>query len=457
MINLLDYPIKEKSRDRKIVIWGVGETCNWFEKNYKSGENIEICGYVDSDKRGKRNGIPILRPEEINPKDFFVIVTTNYKNFTAIELELRQMGFSEEYIYYKKLFENMVAYFRKTYESSYQFPDIECPNKDKCIRIRANGDVCTCCMAYESVYGNLYEQRFEEIWNSKRARISRLALENRTYVNCDKKRCPFLVNIEAQKIDYDRQEEWNYDEKVMAYPESIAPEIDTSCNLYCSSCRNEIFIDNNPYIRQYADMILEKIVHLPVRLLINTVGEPFASKHCKYIIYHEKTRKRQAISLYSNGTLLSPNMLDSLLEIYETVEISISIDASTKRTYEKLRRNGNFEQLCYNLLYISRKRREGRVSYLQFNYVLQMDNILEMGPFVQFAKNLGSDMITINGIEQWGHMSEREYREKSVIQNGKLKQGLEKYFSTELINDKNINFLNIANIIGAKPRFMRTI
>ena len=460
LINSLNFSLKQRSKNKKVVIWGTGNVCSWFEKEYKNEENVDFFGYIDSDRMKwgkKRNGINILSPAEISPEEYYVIVATNYENFIEIQKELEYAGYTDEYVYFRRLTEDMAAYFRKTYESDVQFPEIECPNKDRCVRIRSNGDVCTCCMAYESVYGNLFEEEFEAIWHSKRARIGRLALENRTYVNCNKDRCPFLINIEPELIIDEKQEQWQYTENSMDYPDSVAPEVDISCNLYCRSCRNEIFIDDNPYLRKYADLVVEKLVHLPSRLLINTVGELFVSKSCKYILYHEKTKRRKSISIYTNATMLFPDVLDKVLELYETIELSISIDAVTRTTYEKLRRNGKFDILCRNLSYISKKRKENRVSYLQFNYVLQMENIEEMDAFIKFAKESGCDMITINGIEPWGHMTDDEYRKSSVVEERKLKTGLEKYFTDELIKDEEINFLNIANIIGAKPRFMYTI
>lgn len=459
LIESLNISLSSRAENRKIVIWGTGKVCEQFEKEY-GRENIELFGYVDSNKEkwgGERNGLPVLQPSEIRPDKYYVIVATNIENYVGIKQALRQAGFTEEYVYYRWVLDDTAAYFRKTYESNFQFAEIECPNKDRCVRIKSNGDVCTCCMSYESIYGNLFEQEFEEIWNSRRARISRLALENRTFVNCDSSRCPFLANIQPEQIDYGRQAEWEYTENNLDYPDSVAPEVDISCNLYCKSCRNKVYVEDSPFIARYADMVIQKLVPLPSRIWINTVGEPFASKYCKQIIYNERTRKKKKISIYTNGTLLSPETLDELLDMYETIELSISIDAATKGTYEKLRRNGNFEVLCRNLAYISKKREENRVSYLQFNYVLQMDNIEEMKAFVEFAKGLRCDMIGINGLEHWGVMTDLEYKENSIVENGKLKAGMEQYFTDELIFDDNINFLNMANIIGAKSRFMYSI
>lgn len=99
----------------------------------------------------------------------------------------------------------------------------------------------------------------------------------------------------------------------------------------------------------------------------------------------------------------------------------------------------------------------GGITYFQLNYVLQTANIAEMDKFVAYAEDLKCDRIAINNIEQWGTMSEQEYKESSVIENGKVKEGLEQYFTEELIVNDKINFHNLSNIVGAKPRLMYMI
>lgn len=460
LIKTLNCSLNKESCGKRVVIWGTGKICANFEQECQQLKEVTIYGYVDSDKEkvgNKRRSLPILDPMQINPSDYYVIIATNLINYIEIKNQLKEIGFTDGYIYYRTLIDDLAVYFKKTYESNVYFPTVKCPNKDNSVRIRQNGDLCTCCMSYESILGNLFEQEFEEAWNSKRALISRLAIENRTYVNCDKKRCPFLSGIKPETLTNNIQISWNYKENSRQYPDSIAPEVDCSCNLYCKSCRDKIFIEDSPQVAAFTELIIKKLVNLPVRFIINTVGEPFSSKYCKSILYHEKTKHRKNISLYTNGILLTPNVLDKLLENYFSIEIAVSMDAATKTTYEQLRRNGNFDILCKNLEYISVKRKENRVSYLQLNYVLQICNIAEMEKFIIYAKKLGSDRIAINAIENWGHMSAEEYGEVSIIENGKLKAGLEQYFLKEYITDDIINFHNLSNFIGARPRLMYMI
>jgi len=215
-----------------------------------------------------------------------------------------------------------------------------------------------------------------------------------------------------------------------------------------------VFVENSVDIEAYADMILSKIVSLPTRLILNTIGEIFASKYCLKIINDEKTRKRESISIYSNGTLLFPEKLDDLLRKYQSLEVAISVDAASEKTYHKIRRNGNFKALSGNLEYISIQRKLGRITFFQMNYVIQADNIAELSQFVQWGKRLGVDRIVMHAIEDWGVYSALEFERVSVFRNGEIKEELKKYFTKDIIEDEVVDLGDCANYLGAAPKLM---
>ena len=87
LINSLNFSLMQRSRNKKVVIWGTGNICSWFEREYKNEDNIDFFGYIDSDQMkwgNKRNGMKILSPAEISPKEYYVIVATNHENFIEI-------------------------------------------------------------------------------------------------------------------------------------------------------------------------------------------------------------------------------------------------------------------------------------------------------------------------------------------------------------------------------------
>lgn len=463
LIKTLNFPILDFANGRKIVVWGTGCCCTEFEESIiRQGRSIPINGYVDnnSDKVGEKktsilNGpLPILSPSKINPEEYYVIIATNYENGVSIEEDLAKLGFGKkDYVYYRTVQEDVAGYFHKIYATKLHYK-VECKNKDRSVRVSSNGDVCTCCMAYASVYGNLYEDTFEEIWKSRRATISRLALENKTYVHCDTERCSYLMHVKPEQMDDTAIEQLQYRHWTEEYPNSIALELDRSCNLYCTSCRDHVYVENNPAMEIYTDLLLNKVINLPTRLILNPIGEAFASKYCLKLIHHEKTRKRETISLCSNGTLLNPKVLDQLLKEYKSIELSISIDAATEDTYCKIRRNGDFKALSKNLEYMSHQRKCGRVTYFQINYVLQADNITEMKAFVEWGKQLGVDRIDLFAIENWGNYTKEEFEKVSIFRNGEIKEEFLNYFTKEILEEPIVDVANCANALGVKPKLM---
>ena len=454
LIESLNYSFGSIMDKKDIYIWGTGYWCDRFmEEERFLKQNITIKGYIDNlqeKKVGLKNGIEIYGKEILNPKKNYVVVATDEIHFCEIQNDLRNIGYKDdEYIYFKNVIDDVAGMFRKVYECDTYY-NVVCKNKDLAVRINNQGQVSTCCMAYDSILGNVWWNSFEDIWKSKKAEITRLALENHTYVFCDKERCPFLSGNIVGKSALGK----GYRKQKREYPESIAPEVDNTCNLTCTSCRKRIIYQENDYLEQWTDKIIRDIAILPVRLIINTVGEPFASKYSKRIIYSRAVTHRHDISIYTNGTLLSKNVLNELLEMYDTVEFAISVDAYYKRTYNKIRKGGNFEKLMDNISEIMEQRRNGKVTYIQLNYVLQKDNISEMSKFIQWGTDIGVDCIAINAIENWGIFTEEEYRDVSIIQNGAIKEEYVMYFTHEILSNKLVNFHNISNYIETEPKRM---
>ncbi|WP_026526304.1 radical SAM protein [Butyrivibrio sp. VCD2006] len=452
LIEELNYPLREKIKGKKVYIWGTGWWCDrlleWLDKD------IIIEGFIDNalDKQGtKKNGKPIVSPSELKVDDCFVIVAVQNFTFVEIEKQMQSIGINESsYVSAGTVMDDVACLFRRVYKNKSYYP-VECKNLDENIRIAYNGNVCSCCLAYESVYGNILTESFSSIWKSNRAKVSRLSLANQTYVFCDKDRCAYLNGIEPLKECNHLRNVPIYERE---YPVSIAPEIDYSCNLYCNSCRKETYTDLTKEREVFTDTVLNKIVPLPTKLVINTVGEPFASKNCLRIIHDETTRRKGSIAIYTNGILLTPDKLDQLLEEYVTIDIAVSIDAATQSTYEKIRRGGDFNKLCTNLNYLREKKEEGRITFFRVSFTVQTINAHEMQDFVYMAEKMGADKIGFNHIENWGIYSKDEFEKLTIIDGLGIKEEYKKYFTDEVINNSNVNVFNFSNLLGLEPKKM---
>lgn len=98
--------------------------------------------------------------------------------------------------------------------------------------------------------------------------------------------------------------------------------------------------------------------------------------------------------LITNGLLLDAEMIDAFVRI-PLHGFSVSIDAATAATYERIRRGGRWQQLVGNLRAIdAAKRRAGsHFPQVSLNFVLMRSNAHELPALVRLAPELGASGI----------------------------------------------------------------
>lgn len=96
--------------------------------------------------------------------------------------------------------------------------------------------------------------------------------------------------------------------------------------------------------------------------------------------------------------------------------LTVSIDAASKQTYERIRRNGNFDTLKQNMEFAADLRKKGELRYFRMNFVVQRDNYQEMVPFVQWGEALGVDEVFFTKILNWGTYTAEEFAQISMME-----------------------------------------
>lgn len=152
-----------------------------------------------------------------------------------------------------------------------------------------------------------------------------------------------------------------------------------TCNLECIMCRfkhksgNEITMDDlRDLLIQARDMEVEKI-----NFGITAESTLYGS------LYHILDESRALGFIFTMSTNLNFNKMgDDLFRAISLIDnLSISIDAATKRTYEYIRKGGKWNVLLSNLNRLG-KYREGKKVTARF--VIQKRNIQEIARFVDF-------------------------------------------------------------------------
>lgn len=293
---------------------------------------------------------------------------------------------------------------------------VKCSNLENTCNIDSNGDMWGCCPAWIKVpFGNIFEQNTCNIYDSEFARIIKLSSLNGSFCLCNLSECKYVSSKKNNKKHY----------KTLTYPEKLTISIDRSCNLKCTSCRNCYFCaskDEQVKISNITEQIIKTNWLDKSKIVLAGQGEVFFSKYYKKILQSEIMR--DDITILTNGTLFTKKNWDMIKNKYKNISVLVSIDAATKETYKKLR-SGNFDSLYENLKMLGQLRKQNKIKFFQFNFVIQKTNYKEMIDFVNMAKELNVDEIQFTKLNNWGTYSKKEYLENCLI----LK---EKYLDYEL-------------------------
>lgn len=181
---------------------------------------------------------------------------------------------------------------------------------------------------------------------------------------------------------------------VKEYPTLLELELSNQCNLECIMCEGRLSSgirknrDNLPplpmiYNESFLDEVKEFIPHLE-ELRFNG-GEPFAQKIVLDICMMVADIKPDLrINIATNGTVYN-KQVKAILEKCN-LHLNISIDSLTKEIYEKIRLNGNFDDLMKNFL-IFKEYCHTNSRGLSVMVNPMRDNWWEMPKFVEFANH----------------------------------------------------------------------
>ncbi len=240
----------------------------------------------------------------------------------------------------------------------------------------------------------------QEVWNSPLSQQIRASVIDGSYCFCDFEVCPAAYKMkEYDELDIqDKQIIDNKELELSRGPKFLNVGIDLSCNLACRMCHGKAIVDfDNAFTKKWVDMILNyKWVGLE-SMLISGGGEVFFSPNNMKIlkaINRERFPDLKRIDVFSNGIFFNEKnwneYIAPICDEYD-IDVTISIDAASKDTYEAIRVNGKFEVLKKNLEFLSSKKEN--IRKFQWNFCVQNRNFEEMIAFAKWGKSLKADYI----------------------------------------------------------------
>lgn len=271
------------------------------------------------------------------------------------------------------------------------------------------GDVRSCSFIYNGQIGNVLEQNWHDIFNSKRAQEIRQKHLAHDFSECNPDACGYVAcnNVSEIEIEIDRFPE---------YPEAIQLGFERVCNYDCTSCGvAEIMRKNGREVldakfKKIADKVRDILPHVKT-IGANGCGELFASKHTLKLLSEWKPlapKEEIRVELETNGSLFNEKnwqQIENLGQYY--LHVSITIMSFHERTYQIL--SGTklpISNLIANLNFIKKLREQGVINYLELATVVQERNFREMPEFAhRCIEEFGADYVRLRPYSPWGYKS----------------------------------------------------
>ena len=192
-------------------------------------------------------------------------------------------------------------------------------------------------------------------------------------------------------------------------------DVSNKCNLRCRMCHfsyDRVFYRPADYMTpDRFRWIADQVLPFADELVLSAGSEPLTSPHFIEILEIASEYPLRELKFLTNAQLMDETISRAIINSAVT-QIDISIDGSSKETYENIRRGASFEKLQKNVGFLSElKASVGKKRpVLQFNLTLMKSNIKELCGFVDLAESLGVERIgarhlmAYDGLEMAGEL-----------------------------------------------------
>ena len=189
------------------------------------------------------------------------------------------------------------------------------------------------------------------------------------------------------------------------FPHFVDWAITGKCNLSCRHCRG---VPEGELSTERAISLITEIAELKPGWVFVEGGEPFLREDL-FDLLALMQQKQLKVHLSTNGTLLTPRILTALKQL--GVRVMISIDGTTKATYESIRDGASFEKVVEQARNCAQ---EGILEAIDFTLLKR--NYTEIPAIFELAASVGAPKITLIGLKPCRDYSEellspQEYRE----------------------------------------------
>jgi radical SAM protein with 4Fe4S-binding SPASM domain len=164
-----------------------------------------------------------------------------------------------------------------------------------------------------------------------------------------------------------------------------------TCNLRCIHCVHGYddlkakYAYTETMERAFYDRLIDEAAHYGCpSLSLNNINEPLMGRDLVDRIRYAADRGIQDIMITTNAVLLTERMSEALLESGLT-RLQVSLDAATRETYARVRRNSNYDKVRANVdrFLELRAKRNARVPVVRMSMVRMSVNEHEITDFIK--------------------------------------------------------------------------
>lgn len=316
--------------------------------------------------------------------------------------------------------------------------EVECHAPFNSMRFNHSGNVLACCYNRGNILGKFPDQSIHDIWFGQNNKELQNAIAQKNFSlgcqSCEK-------NIACNNREISGAAQYDYlknFKQFRDYPTMFDFELGSTCNFECIMCSGEYSTairvnreKKKPYYSPYEEnpevfvnQLTPFLPHLKEMRFIG--GEPFLMK-VHYGIWDKviEINPNIVLNVLTNGSILNKRVQNMLEK--GNFKISISIDSLVKETYEKIRINGDFNQVMNNIAFFSDLMQK-RGHTMNFNLCVMRQNWEEIPDYFRYC-NEHKIQVVLHTVEFPVHCSLWN------LSTFELKEILDFYEQTKLISD----------------------
>lgn len=256
-----------------------------------------------------------------------------------------------------------------------------------------DGNVSVCCCTKKHIIGHWPTSTIKEIWFGEELKKMREDMKNKNFSESCRVSC--IQPIKSGNFENTMLKTFDnyqmYFKNKNDYPLDITFELSNICNYECIMCggnhsssirknREDLKKIECVYNDNFIDQLVEFIPYLKIVKFYG--GEPFLyNLNYKILDKIVELNPDCQISITTNGSILN-DKIKTYFEKLKNLKVTISLDSINKKTYELIRKNGNFENVMSNLnFFLSHK------VLIGISVCPMIQNIYELPNIINFCNN----------------------------------------------------------------------